>query len=818
MVVVAAAIAPFLLYAALSAEREKGIAGSTLSGQSLERARATAQSMDARLLVVDQLLDSAMVQVRRPGKAARAVTNIDAEPSPLSSTLTIAVLDTSGQRTSLLMGGEERVDRLPAIRRTSLVASAISIARQKRSDNTSSSTFVDEGNTREDGDSIAMIIVRPITRSSTRCDCLADTPGALVAVLSDRAIQSLLGSDTLPDGGIAVLMGGGGGLLGRPRVPERWIESEIGDSTLLATSAVREGVVELKGKDQVARAFGFATLKRLPWRVYVGVPKSSLAAVPEQRFRDVLMLSVLALAIAVVGVVLASRAFSAPLQLLVADTKRLAAGALSHRTSVSQRGGELGVLGTAMNALAADMEKRRKSLQDEVRRLSQVFESSPIPTWIADASHEGIGSGRIQQANVAASRLFGIPVGALIGQRDSELLDEAGAELLEPRESDLDEVFPIVRNTRAMIRTLSGETHKCLVTVAFSTNARDALRIVTVFLLPEEAVDVTTPVEAPPRWHFDPEPVPAQETRHGPLNGEAPPALPELPVEQETTVATNGAAPNALPPANSNTTPTESPDLSPVIAFAAHIADDYADVMQGLDGFTQLAIDSHDDPDMRAIAIERIRELAARGLALTRQVQSFARRDALQLSVIDANETLTEAVQAMAGTLGRDVELDVLYNVSPAQVVADPFLLNQIVIALISNARDAMPAGGTLTLATTFVEIPEEEPDVPYAAPPGQYIVLTIADTGTGMSTEAQRQMFEPFWSTKRAEGRGVGLALAAAHGIAVQHGWVIGVDSEAEVGTAVSVYMPVAGEIASDVHSGADDQSTLETIPARSE
>ena len=205
-------------------------------------------------------------------------------------------------------------------------------------------------------------------------------------------------------------------------------------------------------------------------------------------------------------------------------------------------------------------------------------------------------------------------------------------------------------------------------------------------------------------------------------------------------------------------------------------------------------------------------------MALTRQVQSFARRDALQLSVIDANESLTEAVQAMAGTLGRDVELDVLYNVSPAQVVADPFLLNQIVIALISNARDAMPAGGTLTLATTFVEIPEEEPDVPYAAPPGQYIVMTIADTGTGMSTEAQRQMFEPFWSTKRAEGHGVGLALAAAHGIAVQHGWVIGVDSEAEIGTAVSVYMPVAGAVASDASEGTDDQSTLETIPARSE
>jgi signal transduction histidine kinase len=126
-----------------------------------------------------------------------------------------------------------------------------------------------------------------------------------------------------------------------------------------------------------------------------------------------------------------------------------------------------------------------------------------------------------------------------------------------------------------------------------------------------------------------------------------------------------------------------------------------------------------------------------------------------------------------------------------------------------------MPAGGTLTLATTFVAVPFDA-NALYAAPPGQYIVLTIADTGVGMAPGATRQMFEPYYSTKSELHSGAGLGLASVRGIANEHGWVISVDSESEVGTAVSIYMPLAPDV-DDALPADDDQSTLETVPARS-
>ena len=791
-VVVAAAITPFVLYAALTAARGKSVAGDSFRNGTLARARATARSLDERLLLVDQMLDSAMVQVRQPAAGMHTLVLPDSAQNPLAGALSIAVLDRSGQRTGLVMGSGSRVDAIPLERRTLLVASALGSARQTKS--ATPATFVDEGGARSETDSIAMIIVRPIPRSGPRCNCLADTPGTLVAALSDKTVQRLLGSDTLPDGGVLVLTGSTGALLGRPLTPERWT---VRDTLLVTAGAQREGMLDLEGQDQIARSVGFSALKRLPWRVYVGVPLSSMTAVAGLQLRDALMLSVLALGIAAIGVVIASRAFSGPLQTLVADTKRLAAGALSHRTEVAETHGELGTLGIAMNTLAAGLESRRKAMQEELRRVTMIFETSPVPMWVSDAADEGPGAGRIQHANLAAAQLFDVADGSLIGQRDSELVDATAAYLLAPAAAETDQTSPAVRTGFATIRSSSGRVRECQLHVVI-TNSNPPLRIVTA----QDAASAVEKLRMPAV------------------------AAPDLPVRSLSSLAPAPAVAPAQPEGH-------------VVAFAGKIADNFTDVLQGMMGFTQLALESTDDPDMRTIAVERIRDLSLRGLMMARQVQAFGQRDVLQLHVIDANEILTESVQAMAETLGRDVELDVLYNVSPAAVHADADLLAQVVSALISNARDAMPAGGTLTLATTLVEVPANTTEQ-YDAPAGRYIVLTVADTGMGMSPESQRNMFEPFWSTKRTQGSGTGLGLAAVSGIAQQHGWVISVDSESAVGTAISLYMPVADESliemvgiddqieipagnpahdsADDqVHDNSDDQSSLETMPARS-
>ena len=767
LLVVAAAIAPFVLYAGLSAAQEKTSADSVLRVEGLGRAKASAHLFDDRVRAIEVLLEEGMARAMQPGATEFRLPMADSLPQRFARALSIAVIDTGGRRVAQVFGSGPRIEAIPRERRMALVSMAIVNERKTRN---GPSTFVDEGVTRTPGDSIALMIVRPIPRPRYPCHCLADTRGALAAVLSDATIQSMLGVDSLPDGGVAVLMGRSGLPLGRIVTPGRWIDKDVPDASVLSTSVAREGVVEMTGLDGERRTVGFAALSRLPWRVYVGLANKKMSAVPDQRLRDALMLALLALTIALVGVVLASRSFSGPLQTLVADTRRLAAGALSYRTDVATQGGEIGALGAAMNTLATDLEQKRKATQDELSAAMTVFEASPLPTWISDAAVWGNSRDRIRQANAAAAAMFGVAAGALVGQRDTELFDDAGAGLLvqDAKRSDAGGAAP-ARIGRAAVLMPTATHRDCLLCVAHVTSSRGTMRVVTV-------------LDAP----VQPDPDPTGEV-HAEPEAETAVAAPEVPHEDVQAA---------------------------LVAFAGHIGDEFSGLLQGMTGYTQLAVESADDPDMQLVAIERIRVLTAQGLTFARQVRAFSRRVPLDVSVIDANDSIKALLDDMLGQLGDAVELEVRYNISPALVRADPALLTQVVSSLISNARDAMPKGGTLSVATTLLEIPED-PDVPYAAPPGSYIVLTVADTGAGMSAEEQERMFEPFRSTNNGSHRSSGMALAAARGIAIEHGWVIGVDSEQDVGTAVSIYMQmnVALRPAGSDHG---DHPTLETIPAR--
>ena len=249
--------------------------------------------------------------------------------------------------------------------------------------------------------------------------------------------------------------------------------------------------------------------------------------------------------------------------------------------------------------------------------------------------------------------------------------------------------------------------------------------------------------------------------------------------------------------------------------FANDIADDFGDLLASLSGYAELALECTNDPHMRTVALRRLRELSARGLALTQQLRTYARREPPVLRVIDANEVMDAALAATTDTRSADIDLDLRCNVAPAVVLGDATMLQQLVTALITNAHEAMPAGGTLTAATNFVEVPNDSART-IIVPAGQYIVLTIADTGVGMSIETTSRMFEPFFTTAPRRTYGAGMNLAAVAAIAAQHGWVIGVESKVEVGTAISLYMPLAAEAVSVVH-GLDDQSSRDTMPSRS-
>jgi PAS domain S-box-containing protein len=185
-----------------------------------------------------------------------------------------------------------------------------------------------------------------------------------------------------------------------------------------------------------------------------------------------------------------------------------------------------------------------------------------------------------------------------------------------------------------------------------------------------------------------------------------------------------------------------------------------------------------------------IENAVTRAASLTNQLLAFSRKQVLRPKVLDLNAVLAEVAKMLDRLIGKDVELRVVPAASLGRVKADPGQMEQVILNLAVNSRDAMPNGGTLTIETRDVELDENDSRRHETAPPGKYVMLAVSDTGDGMDTETQARMFEPFFTTK-APGKGTGLGLASVYGV-VKHsdGW-IWVDSEPGRGTTFKIYLP---------------------------
>jgi len=210
--------------------------------------------------------------------------------------------------------------------------------------------------------------------------------------------------------------------------------------------------------------------------------------------------------------------------------------------------------------------------------------------------------------------------------------------------------------------------------------------------------------------------------------------------------------------------------------------------------------------------LDNIREAAKRGASLTRQLLSFSRRQPVQAEVLDLNERLREVSKLLRPLMGDDVEVAVLPRSSVAIVEADAGQLDQIVVNLAVNARDAMPHGGKLVIETGVLDFDEgfarEHP--PMVA--GRYVMLAISDNGAGMNEATRSRIFEPFFTTKDM-GKGTGLGLATVYGIVKQSGGHIWVYSEPDRGTTFKIYLPCA-----EHKLGTMPEARVETLPPRRE
>jgi two-component system, cell cycle sensor histidine kinase and response regulator CckA len=226
--------------------------------------------------------------------------------------------------------------------------------------------------------------------------------------------------------------------------------------------------------------------------------------------------------------------------------------------------------------------------------------------------------------------------------------------------------------------------------------------------------------------------------------------------------------------------------------LAGGVAHDFNNLTTVILGYCELLLPEFKAADLHRADLEEIHKAGTRAAALTRQLLAFSRKQIIEPTVLDLNAVVSE----MRAMLGRLIGEDVMVVVDPepelALLKADRGQVEQVVMNLAVNARDAMPKGGTLTITTANVELDEEYAATHAGVKPGSYVALTVTDTGTGMTPEVQARLFEPFFTTKEV-GKGTGLGLATIHGIAAQSGGSVGVYSELGKGTSVHVYFPKA-------------------------
>jgi len=226
--------------------------------------------------------------------------------------------------------------------------------------------------------------------------------------------------------------------------------------------------------------------------------------------------------------------------------------------------------------------------------------------------------------------------------------------------------------------------------------------------------------------------------------------------------------------------------------LAGGVAHDFNNLLTVILGFCELLLCDLRADDPRQADIAEIQKAGARGAGLTRQLLAFSRKQIIEPTLLDLNVVVT-GMQAMLGRLiGEDVKIVVALRPDLALVTADRGQVEQVVMNLAVNARDAMPEGGTLTIETANVELDEHYAKLHLAVKPGPYVGLTVTDTGTGMTPEVQARLFEPFFTTKEP-GKGTGLGMATVYGIVMRSGGSVGVYSELGKGTAFKVYFPQA-------------------------
>jgi PAS domain S-box-containing protein len=254
----------------------------------------------------------------------------------------------------------------------------------------------------------------------------------------------------------------------------------------------------------------------------------------------------------------------------------------------------------------------------------------------------------------------------------------------------------------------------------------------------------------------------------------------------------------------------QSQKMEAVGRLAGGIAHDFNNLLMVISGYSEFLLDRlGPDPALRGPAQE-IAGASQRASSLTRQLLAFSRKQMLAPKILDLNGVVTENLKMLTRVIGEDIDLVMVPAPSLGSVRADAGQIDQVIMNLAVNARDAMPSGGKLTIETSNVSLDEEYARFHAPLRAGEYVMLTISDTGLGMDAETQSHIFEPFFTTKGPKGTGLGLS--TVYGIVKQSGGYVWVFSESGKGTTFKIYLPrVAERVESPVVVASDESAVTE-------
>ncbi|NOX38741.1 MAG: PAS domain S-box protein [Calditrichaeota bacterium] len=224
--------------------------------------------------------------------------------------------------------------------------------------------------------------------------------------------------------------------------------------------------------------------------------------------------------------------------------------------------------------------------------------------------------------------------------------------------------------------------------------------------------------------------------------------------------------------------------------LAGGIAHDFNNLLTGIKGFCEFGMMKVPPDSKEYLFFQKINIAADRATELTKRLLAFSRQQPLNMKVVDLNEIVQEHIHFIRRVIGEQIELLVNLTEDKTTIKADPVAIDQILTNLTINARDAMPEGGKLIITTSCVQINEDYSRVHQWIKPGNYVMITVTDTGVGMTKEVQQRIFEPFFTTKEV-GKGTGLGLSMVYGLIKQQQGVIHVYSEPGKGTTFRIYFP---------------------------